>query len=106
LGCLEWLYAFPAGVTDTGGYGVLDFPGGLYAVATCRDDGEEITSTNRRIHEWVAQSGCCEECSRNADGAARYDMGHVITPPSAKERLGYSQMDLFVPIRYKDRNRG
>jgi len=31
----------------------------------------------------------------------RYDMGHVITPPNAKEMLGYRQMDLFVPILEK-----
>ena len=39
LNSLEWLYALPAGVTNTGGYEVFDFPGGMYAVAACRDEG-------------------------------------------------------------------
>lgn len=102
LDCFEWLYALPAGVTDSGGYEVFDFPGGLYAVAACKD-GEEITRTNAFIHEWVAKSEVFEESPCNPDGVARYDMGHIITPHGSRERLGYELMDLFVPIAYKNR---
>jgi AraC family transcriptional regulator len=37
----EWLYAIPEGFTETNGYEVLDFPGGLYAVTTSYDEDEE-----------------------------------------------------------------
>jgi hypothetical protein len=102
LNSFEWLYVLPEGLADTGGYEVFDFPGGLYAVAACRDDGPEIERTNRLIHEWVARSEIFDEPSRNDDASARYDMGHVITPPNAKEMIGYHQMDLFVPVVYRN----
>ena len=98
LDSFEWLYALPPGLEDTGGYEVFDFPGGLYAVAACTDDGPDIERTNKLIHEWVAQSEIFAEDKTNT----RYDMGHVITPPNAKETMGYHQMDLFVPIVYRD----
>jgi RNA polymerase sigma factor (sigma-70 family) len=102
LSDFEWLYVLPEGVEDTGGYEVFDFPGGLYAVAACRDEGEDIGTTNQLIHQWIAQSEVFAEVP--GDGAdARYDMGHVITPRDVKETLGYHQMDLFVPIVHKKR---
>jgi len=103
LNSLEWLYVLPEGLEDTGGYKVFDFPGGLYAVAACKDAQPDINRTNRLIHEWVAQSEIFEESTEANDPHTRYDMGHVITPMNAKETMGYHQMDLFVPIVYKRR---
>ncbi|MAG13247.1 MAG: transcriptional regulator [Spirochaetales bacterium] len=103
LDSMEWLYLLPEGLEDTGGYEVFDFPGGLYAVAACKDAGPDINGANRLIHEWVAQSEIFEESSEANDPHTRYDMGHVITPVNAKETMGYHQMDLFVPIVYKRR---
>jgi predicted transcriptional regulator YdeE len=103
LNGFEWLYALPEKLEDAGGYEVFDFPGGLYAVATCRDDGPDIERTNKLIHQWVAQSELFDE-SPGDDGAnVRYDMGHVISPRNAKETMGYQQMDLFVPVVYRNR---
>jgi len=102
LNSLEWLYALPEGLEDTAGYEVFDFPGGLYAVATCRDAQPDINTTNGLIHEWVAQSETFEESTEANDPHTRYDMGHVITPVNAKEMIGYHQMDLFVPIVYRE----
>lgn len=42
LNDFEWLFIIPENLTDTNGYEVFDFPGGLYAVATAID-GEDIT---------------------------------------------------------------
>jgi hypothetical protein len=103
LNSFEWLYAFPKGLEDTGGYEVFDFPGGLYAVAACRDDGPDIERTNKLIHQWVAQSEVFDEALPTNDASARHDMGHVITPRNAKETIGYHQMDLFVPVVYRNR---
>jgi DNA gyrase inhibitor GyrI len=101
LNDFEWLYALPEGLADTGGYEVFDFPGGLYAVAACRDDGAEIEKTNKRIHEWIARSEIVTEEPQVNNTAERYDMGHVITPLNAKATIGYHQMDLFVPVVYQ-----
>jgi hypothetical protein len=103
LNCLEWLYVLPEGLVDTGGYEVFDLPGGLYAVATCIDNDADIQKTSELIHLWITQSEFFSE-SPNTNGAdARYDMGHIITPPHMKEMIGYHQMDLFVPIVSKKR---
>jgi DNA gyrase inhibitor GyrI len=105
LNDFEWLYALPEGLEDTGGYEVFDFPGGLYAVAASKDEGTEIEKTNKLIHEWVARSEIFAETPQRNDASARYDMGHVITPKNAKETIGYHQMDLFVPIVYRSREK-
>ena len=101
LDSFEWLYVLPERLEDTGGYEVFDFPGGLYAVAACKDAGPDINNTNKLIHEWVAQSEIFDESTEVSDPHTRYDMGHVITPVNAKEMIGFHQMDLFVPIVYK-----
>lgn len=103
LDSFEWLYAISEGLEDTGGYEVFDFPGGLYAVAACKDDGPDIERTNGLIHQWIARSEILDEAPQVNDASARYDMGHVVTPRNAKEMMGYHQMDLFVPIVYRSR---
>lgn len=100
LDTLEWLYVLPAGVTDTAGYAVFDFTGGLYAVAACKDEDTEIQSTAKLIRQWIEQSTLFVEAPASS---GRYEMGHVITPLNAKQTLGYHQFDLFIPIVYKDR---
>jgi hypothetical protein len=98
LNDLEWLYFLPEDLEDAGGYEVFEFPGGLYAVAACKDEESEIERTGRLIHQWVAQSDIFQ-VDPNVDTAnPRYEMGHVITPKNAKDTIGYHQMDLYVPI--------
>ena len=97
----EWLYALPAGVGDSGGYEVFDFPGGLYAVAACKDEGPDIERIEKLIHEWIARSDVFEVAPSETGPNARYDMGRVITPRNAKEMMGYHQLDFYVPIVYR-----
>ena len=97
----EWLYALPAGVEDSGGYEVFDFPGGLYAVAACKDEGPDIVRTAKLIHDWIARSDIFDEAPRETGVNARYDMGRVITPRNAKEMMGHHQLEFYVPIVYR-----
>lgn len=90
----EWLYALPESMTDTNGYEVFDFPGGLYAVATAYDEGEEIGRVNGLVHKWVDQHPSYYVSSEENDKNCRYDMGHIITPPGIER----PQMDVFIPI--------
>jgi len=94
LDCFEWLFAIPENMTDTNGYEVFDFPGGLYAVATAYDEGEEISRINRLIHKWVDESEEFEVSNINNDSEERYDMGHIVSPMG----IYRPQMDLFIPI--------
>ena len=98
LGNMEWLYVLPKEVTDTSGYEVFEFPGGLYAVAACKDEGPEIEKTSKQIHQWIEGSPIFDLAP---ESSGRYEMGHIITPKNAKEFLGYHQMDVFVPIVVK-----
>lgn len=94
LNCFEWLFTIPESMTDTNGYEVFNFPGGLYAVATAYDEGEEIGRINRLIHKWVDESEEFEVSNSSNDKDERYDMGHVVSPME----IYRSQMDLFIPI--------
>lgn len=98
LNCFEWLFTIPESMTDTNGYEVFNFPGGLYAVATAYDEGEEIGRINRLIHKWVDESVEFEVSNSSNDRDERYDMGHVISPMDTNRR----QMDLFIPIVKKE----
>lgn len=100
LNDFEWLFIIPENLTDTNGYEVFDFPGGLYAVATAID-GEDINRVNRLIHQWVDNSDCFEVSNTENDSVVRYDMGHIITPEIFYTKMGYHLMDLYVPIVVK-----
>ncbi len=93
----EWLFALTHGMEDTGGFEVISFPGGLYAVASAID-GDEIPKVNALIHKWVDQNEHFEVSTSANDPHERYDMGHIFTPKVFKECTGYHMMDLFVPI--------
>ena len=84
---------------DTGGYEIIDFPGGLYAVANFVDDDEEPGGGIKIytvINAWVENSSCFKV------DTSRYCLNHFIGTPTAKEAMGYGQQDLYVPIRIRE----
>ena len=102
---VEWAYA----VTDIpkaadGGYNLdgfelIDFPGGLFAVAVSVDgDGRDHDRVHSNIQKWVKKSGCfaLDETDQ------RFSMGNITSPMRAKEAMGYHQMDLYFPIRIRE----
>ena len=102
-GMFEWGFALAeeaAGV-DTGGFDVIDFPGGLYAVAVSVDaDGKDHDRVYKSIQDWVRNSGCFAL----DENETRRSLGNITSPPCMKERMGYHQMDLYFPIRIKEEN--
>lgn len=93
----EWLYAIPEWLTDTSGYEVFDFPGGLYACAVAFDD-EDVTRVNRLVHQWVHDSRVYEVSTLENDETERYDMGHIVGAMVFEGGVERYQMDLFIPI--------
>jgi len=87
-----WGYAVAGPPDDAGGFDVMDFPGGLYAVATFTDDGVDVGTTYDLIMAWVAGSGCF------AADPGRPVLNQAIGTPEAAEAMGYRQQDLYVPI--------
>jgi len=99
-----WGYAVTEVPADTGGYEVIDFPGGLFAVATYAIEGEYIKDAENiyyAIKKWVEKSGCFAV----DEGAGRYVMWNSV--PKSKEACdamaaaGYYQFDQYVPVRIK-----
>ena len=79
---------------DTNGYEVIDFPGGLYAVANYNGDASVVYNDMKK---WIDKSGCFAP----DDGVGRYGMYHFINAPAAAAAMGYGQYDLYLPIRIK-----
>jgi hypothetical protein len=94
-GELVWLYALPEGA-NSGKYNVVDFAGGPYAAAISRDsddvDGERVLNG---IKEWVKATGCFAD----DESDARPVLFHVITSNLAFEKLGYRQLDIYLPVK-------
>lgn len=96
--CMEWVFAVPDNYDNFNRYKLVDFPGGLYAVATSKDTEEDCNNTKEQIRKWVIESGCFELSTTDDDITTRYTMSHVITPKIFKTKMGYHLTDNFVPI--------
>lgn len=105
LDCFEWLFCIPDDFTDTNGFEIFDFPGGLYAVASAFD-GEDILRVNKLIHKWVDNSLKFEVSNKENDTEIRYDMGHIIGEMATGDGESAPAMDLFIPIVTKNNRRG
>ncbi|WP_058304396.1 helix-turn-helix domain-containing protein [Gorillibacterium timonense] len=97
LNDFEWLFALPEDMTDSNGFEVFDFPGGLYAAAVAFDD-DDVTRVNRLVHRWVDESQVYAASSLENDEFERYDMGHIIGAMHFADGTMKEQMDLFIPI--------
>lgn len=98
-GGFEWGYAVGEVPDDIDGLDVIDFPGGLFAVAISVDaDGANHDRVYNNILEWVTESGCFELDENDT----RRSLGNITSPQYIKEVMGYHQMDLYFPIRIKE----
>ena len=91
-GGFVWYYMHWEGLEVPDAFDIVDFPGGLYAVA-CDRDGADNTDVIDAIMRFIQASG------HFAVDATRAQLGNVITPPAAQEAMGYAQMDYYVPIK-------
>ncbi len=94
-GGMAWGLAVADIPADTGGFEVIDFPGGLYAVANYADGDAEGAYTS--INKWVEESDCfIPDGSRN-------HMWHCFGCCSEPIPIimGYNQYDFYFPILVK-----
>ena len=93
---LVWLYPYPDHATEPVIYEAVDFKGGLYAAAISRDgddiDGERAV---HQIREWILTT----KYFQIDEGPERQELFHVTTSDSAFEKMGYRQLDIYVPIK-------
>ena len=89
-----WYYLYEEGMSVPEGLNVVDFPGGLYAVACGIDENEaDYVSVMAELERFIEQNPPLEK------DPARMELGNVITSPAAQEALGYCQMDYYKPVR-------
>lgn len=89
-----WLYMYEEGMDVPKEFTVLDFPGGLYAVAADIDEKTDMERMNAEIDVFLQENGLMRD-------ASRAEIGNVITSPKAKEIMGYDQMDYYFPVQAK-----
>lgn len=89
-----WYYIYDQGMDVPEDFSIIDFPGGLYAVAT-DIDGQDNSEAISAIKAFIKEKDCFEE------DASRNYLGNIPTPPAACKAMGYEQMDYYVPIRVK-----
>lgn len=98
-GMVEWVWALKDEVTeaDTHPYKVIEYPGGLYAVAVSVDgDGESHDKVRSKMEKWLEGTGFILDDGRGL-------MGHMIyVDDEIKRGLGYHQMNLYAPIKLKE----
>ncbi len=90
----RWLYMYEEGMDVPKEFEVIDFKGGLYAVATDIDQQTDMEALNKEVDVFLEKNGFERDMSRK-------ELGNVITSPTAHKIMGYSQMDYYSPIKAK-----
>lgn len=100
-----WIWAVEDWVTkeDTAPYELIEFEGGLYAAAMSVDGDDDIGGrVYSGILKWVEDSGFEID-----ERPGHRTMGHMLNPTDEiKKALGYHQMDIYVPVKIRDREHG
>ncbi len=89
-----WLYMFEDGMVVPPEFEIIDFQGGLYAVATDIDQKTDKELMNAELNQFLSENGFERDTTRS-------ELGNVITSPLAREIMGYEQMDYYTPIKAK-----
>lgn len=87
-----WLCLYSEGMTVPDGFELVDFKGGLYAVATDIDGETDTDAMKKEVDKFLAEHGFERD-------ETRPELGNVITTPQAKATLGFDQMDYWTPIK-------
>ncbi len=98
LFCMEggfvWLYQYEEGMSVPDSLKIVDFPGGLYAVAADIDQKTDQQLMKAEVDRFLQENGFERDLSRP-------ELGNIITSPLAKEIMGYEQMDYYTPVKPK-----
>lgn len=92
---LTWLYMFEDGMSVPPEFEIIDFQGGLYAVATDIDQKTDMDSMNAEVNAFLSENGFERDMLRK-------DLGNIITSQAAQKIMGYEQMDYYFPIKAKN----
>lgn len=103
----EWICAVKDGVTDAdvSPLKLINFPGGLYAMAVSIDeDNESMQKVEKKFYRWI--DGTNFELDKGRDAMFNmpylYEDGRDIANKDIEKGLGYKQMQRYFPIKLKD----
>jgi len=95
---VQWIWAIKDEVSesDTCPYEIIEYPGGLYAVAVSVDgDGESHDKVREKIEKWL------ENTNFTIDNDREYMGNMIYADDEIKKGLGYHQMNLYTPIKLR-----
>ncbi|WDV45834.1 MerR family transcriptional regulator [Clostridiaceae bacterium M8S5] len=103
----EWICAVKDGVTnaDVAPFKLVDFPGGLYAMAVSIDeDNESINKVEDKVGRWIENTNFELDKSRNVmfNMPYLYEDGRDIAYKDIEKGLGYKQMQRYFPIKLRE----
>ena len=87
-----WLYMYEDGMKVPNEFEIIDFKGGLYAVATDIDQKTDKGLMDTEIDQFLSENGFKRDTSRS-------ELGNIITSPAVNKIMGYDQMDYYFPIK-------
>lgn len=90
----HWVYIYENGMNVPDGFEVIDFKGGLYAVATDIDQRTDENAMREEVDKFLCEIGFERDMTRP-------ELGNIITSPFARKIMGYDQMDYYTPIKAK-----
>ena len=94
-GGFHWVYMYEEGMDVPEEFEIIDFKGGLYAVATDIDQKTDTEQMKIEVALFLKESGFERDDSRP-------ELGNIITTPIIKKTLGYDQMDYYTPIKVRE----
>ena len=94
-GGFHWVYMYDEGMDVPEEFEIIDFKGGLYAVATDIDQKTDTEQMKIEVDLFLKESGFERDDSRP-------ELGNIITTPLIKSILGSEQMDYYTPIKVRE----
>jgi hypothetical protein len=95
-----WIWAVKDGVTeaDCAPYGIIEFEGGMYVVATANeDDHADLHEVVSGMEKWIADSGVFDPDNR----PGHRGMCHMVGCGAIQKALGFAQQEIFLPVKFK-----
>ena len=102
----EWMCAVKDTVVDAdvSPFRLIDFPGGLYAMAVSIDeDNESLQKVEEKVRQWVDSTNFAMDESRSVmfNMPYLYEEGRDPVYRDIEKGLGYKQMQRYFPIQLK-----
>lgn len=87
----RWYFLYEDGMSMPEGAQLVDFTGGMYAVAAGIDQRTDKESMNAAVADFLRGNGLMIDPERR-------ELGNIITSPAVQRILGYEQMDYYYPV--------